>query len=150
MRCDASELCDGGCESARSCAPVGGPAADPAYALPSASAAVAARAQLTKRRTRCFVEEVQVARVHSNAHVVAEPELHVRREGRDEVRPRADHALLVLVSCRERLVDCVRLALALARVDLEVRHRLAAERLDQLDARLDLRQVGPSLSRMKV
>src|SRR3954451_21810780 len=101
MRCDASELCDGGCESARSGAPVGGPAADPAYALPSASAAVAARAQLTKRRTRCFVEEVQVARVHSNPHVVAEPELHGRRKARYEVGRLAVPSLLALNSSRE-------------------------------------------------
>src|SRR5689334_5236290 len=134
MRCDASELCAGSCVNACSCAPVGGPpAADPpaataaAIATPAISAAVA----LPKRRTRRFVEEVQVARVDRDRHVLAELQLDVRRERRDEVRARADDALLVLVARCERLVDGgMRFGPDLPRVHLEVRHRLAAERLD--------------------
>src|SRR3954447_14482885 len=120
MRCDASELCAGSCENAFSCAPVGGPPPVLADALPSASIANAATAALTERRTGCFVEEMQVAGVDCDADLVAEPELYVRRGRRDEVRPGADNALLVLVGRGERLVHRVRLALDLPRVDLEV------------------------------
>src|SRR3954454_24114674 len=145
MRCDASELCAGNCENAFSWAPVGGPLPVLADALPSASTAKAATAALTQRRAGCFVEEMQVAGVDCDADVVAEPELYVRRERGDEVRPRPDDALGVLVRSRERLVDRVCLALDLPRVDLEVRHRLAAEGLDELDPRLDVGGGGAAL-----
>src|SRR3954451_10999154 len=150
MRCDASELCAGSCESAVSWAPAGGPLPVLADALPSASTAKAAAAALTQRRTGCFVEEMQVAGVDCDADVVAEPELYVRRERGDEVRPRPHDALGVLVRSRERLVDRVGLALDLPRVDLEVRHRLAAEGLDELDPRLDLREVAAALRGIEV
>ena len=74
---------------------------------------------------------MQIARVDRDPDLVTEPELDVGREGRDEVRTGADDALLVLGALGELLVDRVRLALDLACVHLEVRHRLAAEGLDR-------------------
>src|SRR5204863_7320661 len=122
--------CVGGCESERRTAPVGGPAFEPALATPSPTAATAAidTAALPKRRARRLIEEVQVLRVDRDGHLVAELQLHVRRERRDEVRARADDDSLRLR--RQHLLLLGLLRLDRARVDLEVRHRLAAERLD--------------------
>ena len=53
----------------------------------SAIAAPAAIAQLAKRSTRRFVEEMQTACVDRDGGVVAELQLDVRRERRNEVRP---------------------------------------------------------------
>ena len=70
--------------------------------------------------------------------------IDVRRERGDEVRPGPDDGLAALAL--EHLLLVGGLALQAARVHLEVRHRLAAERLDELHARVDLRQVvrGPA------
>src|SRR5438477_8436923 len=129
MRCDASDDCVGSCESAASDAPLGGPADDCAPAPPtSAIAASAATAELAKRSAALLIEEVQVLGVDRDRHAVAETQLHVRRERGDEVRPRPDDARLVLAGELVRVGG--RLCLDLARVDLEVRHRLASECLD--------------------
>src|SRR4051812_28776129 len=98
MRCDAREDCVGSCESAASADRVGGPTDDCAPAPPaSAIAARAAAAQpLAKRSAALLIEEVQVPGIDGDRHAVAQAKLHVRRERRDEVRPRADDAGLVL------------------------------------------------------
>src|ERR1700745_1652655 len=98
MRCEASDDCVGSCESVASDAPVGGPADDCAPAPPtSAIAATAAISQpLAKRSAALLMEEVQVPRVDGDRDAIAEAQLHVRREGGAEVRPRADDARLVL------------------------------------------------------
>src|SRR5438477_5453085 len=133
MRCDASELCVGTAASDAT----GGLAAplEPASAI----AASAAIAQLAERLTRRFVEEMQVAGIDCDRHGVTEVQLDVRRERRHEVRARADDTLLVVGARGERFVDGDRLAANLTGVDLEVGHRLAAERLDELDVRRDPR-----------
>src|SRR5947207_5698434 len=143
MRCDASELCVG-----RAASDVRGGLADRAAPPTSAIAAQVAIAQpLAEGLTRRLVEEVQVLGVDRDPHRVAEAELDVGRERRDEVRARADDALLVLCGFRERLVDRRRLAADLAGVDPEVRHRLASQGFDELDARRDRRHALVPLCR---
>src|SRR4051794_38492864 len=117
MRCDASDDCVGSCESAASAAPVGGPAAVRAPAPPtSAIAASAATAQpLAKWSAAVLIEEVQVPGVDRNRDAVAEAQLHVWWERRDEVRPRPDDACLVVA--RELVGVGDRLRLDLAGVD---------------------------------
>src|SRR4051794_5914435 len=144
MRCAASELCVGSAESAASAAPVGGPAVDPANALEITTAASAATAQLAERSPTGLVEEVQVLRVDGDRHGVADPQLHVRREGCDEVRARSHDARLVLARELVRVGD--RLGLDLAGRNLEVRHPLAAEGLHDLDVGVDLRDAFAALS----
>src|SRR5438094_2207642 len=146
MRSDASELCVG---SAASELITGTEAALPLEAT-SAIAARAAIARLAEWLTRRLVEEVQIAGVDGDRHLVAEVQLDVRRERRHEIRARADDALLVLGALGERLVDCGRLAADLAGIDLEVGHRLAAERLDELDACRDPRHPFVALGRVQV
>jgi hypothetical protein len=91
---------------------------------------------------------VEVLRVDSDRHHITELQLDVRRERRDEVRPRADDGFGgIALEDRLLLGD---LALDVPRVDLEVRHRLTAERLDELDLRPDLRQVVASLRGMEI
>src|SRR5438874_3742400 len=139
MRCEASEDCVGRTESACRTAPVGDTSTLVAPAPPTsaiaASAAIAPR--LTQRSARCLIEEVQVLRVDGDRDAVADVQLHVRREGGDEIRTGADDARLVLAL--ERLLGRGGLGPELARLHLEVRHRLAAERLDELNVRDDLR-----------
>src|ERR1700712_3879864 len=140
MRCDSSEECVGGAESAARAAPVGGPPTLVAAAPPTS--AIAARAatahQLTQRSATRLVEEVQVLCVDGDRYAVADLQLDVRWEGCDEIGARADDARLVLVL--ELFLGRARLRLDLPCADLEVGHRLAAERLDELDVRGDLRQ----------
>src|SRR5438045_2999756 len=145
MRWEASELCVGSCDRLAG-SPGGADPADPA----SVVAASAAATPLAKRRTGRFVEEVERLRVDGDRHLVSEPELNVWRERGDQVRPRPDHALLVLGGFGERLVDSGCLTPDLTRVDLEVRHRLAAERLDELDACPERRQALVPLPRVEV
>src|SRR5438270_667458 len=137
MRCDASDDCVGSAESAAT--GTGGEAAD---AAPT-SAIAQAIAQLAKRSATRLVEEVQILRVDRDRDTVAELQLDVRRERGDQVRTGPDDARRVLVL--ELLFGAAEVGLELARVDLEVRHRLAAERLDELDVRDDLRQVVEAL-----
>src|SRR5215510_7824183 len=113
MRCEASDDCVGSCESVAKAVPVGGPADDCAPAtLASAIAATAAIAPLTKRSAALLIEEMQVPRIDRDRHALAEAQLHVRREGCDEIRPRADDARLVLAREFVRVGD--RLCLDLA------------------------------------
>ena len=77
----------------------------------------------------------------ADRHVLAEPQHHVRRVLRDEVRPGPDDPALA-----DRLLLLLQVLLPLTddvRVDLEVDDRLAAQRLDQLDLGVDRRQFGP-------
>src|ERR1700749_4963228 len=128
MRCDARLLCNGGCESAARTAPPGAPEDFPPEA-PLATSAIAANAAiahpLTQRSARSLIKEVQVLGVDGDRDVVAELQVHVRRERCDEVRSRADDGLLALA--QELLLLGVQLGLDLARVDVEVPHRLAAD-----------------------
>src|SRR5262245_56163218 len=139
MRCEASELGAPGLARAAISASDGGAvgaAAPPVIETPSAIAQATA---LPKRRTRCLVEEVEVPGVDPDRDVRAELELDVRREGRDQVRTGADHRFLRLrLEC---LLLLARLALEAPSVDLEVGHGLPAQRLDELDARSDGRQL---------
>src|SRR4051812_50168292 len=105
MRCAASELCVGSAESAASAAPVGGPAVDPANALEITTAASAATAQLAERSPTGLVEEVQVLRVDGDRHGVADPQLHVRREGWHGVGARSPAAHLLLAREAGRVRD---------------------------------------------
>src|SRR6476646_197135 len=151
MRCEARLLCAGSRESAARAAPVGGPAVERAWETPknaAAASAAAARIALAKRLTVGLAEEVQVLRVDGHADLVAELQVDVRRERGDEIRARAHDGLLALA--RELLLLGRLLRLDVARVDMEVGHRLAAERLDQIDPSVDLRQVVPPLRRMEV
>src|SRR5690349_15344188 len=151
MRCEARLLCAGGWESAVKTAPAGGPAVERASETPknaAAASAAAARNALAKRLTVGLIEEVQVLRVDGHADLVAELQVDVRRERRHEVRPRADDGLLALAG-QLLLLGCL-LGLDVPRVDVEVRHRLAAERLDEIDARVDLRQVVTSLRGVEI
>src|SRR5437762_6663921 len=129
MRCEASELCVGSAASDDR----GGADAELPMEATSAIAAHAAIAHfhLAEWLTRRLVEEVQVAGVDRDRDRVSEVQLDVRRERCHEVRARADDAVLALGALGERLVDSGRLAPDLAGVDLEVGHRLAAERLDE-------------------
>src|SRR3954469_8408815 len=103
---------------------------DAPAAATKTTSAVAAATALPKRSTRSFVEEVEVLGVDRDRHLVAQLELNMRRERRDEVRPCADDGLLA--PALERLLLLGHLALQRASVDLEVGHRLAAEGLDEL------------------
>src|SRR5581483_11538583 len=120
MRCEARLDCAGSCASAVRAPPPGGGPAE----APSSATSASARA-LAQRRTGRLVEEVQVLRVDGDGHLVPELQLHVRRERRDEVRARADDRLAALA--REHLLLLGLLGLDVARIDAEVRHRLAAE-----------------------
>src|SRR5512146_947421 len=140
MRSDASGGAVPGFASAASTAPRGG-AGVPAPPPNDSASAIAAQAAsaLAKRLTALRVEEVQLGRVDRDRDLLGQAELDVRRELRDQVGPRGDDALLA-----GRLLAHV-LVLALADregVDPEVDDRLAAERLHQLDARRDRRQLG--------
>src|SRR5436190_20344217 len=150
MRWLASDDCAGSPESAASAAPEGGPASTrpDAVAAKSTTPASAAIAQLAERSPTCLVEEMQILRVDRDRHDLPQLELDVRRERRDEVRTLSDDGLRVLG--REHLLLFGLVGLDPARVDMEVGHRLAAERLDQVDARLDLRQVVAPLRRIEV
>src|ERR671935_817807 len=141
MRQPAIAAGGAGAASVAASAGVGGAvgAGDGAAVRPSATAAATPR-PLPKRRTRRFVEEVEVLRLDRDRHLVAELQRDVRRERRDEVRPDADDG--GPVGARDRLFLLGRLALDAAGVDPEVRHGLAAERLDELDSRADRRQVA--------
>src|SRR6478672_4158201 len=123
MRCEASELCVGSCDSAA----IGGATFELPADPTSASAATAAIALLAKRSTRGFVEETKPAGVDSDRGVVSEPKLDVGRERRNEVRPRTDDAVLIVGSGCQRVVDRGRFAADMASVDFEVGHRVAAE-----------------------
>src|SRR3954453_8173548 len=127
MRCAASADWPGSCDSAARAAAVGGPAVEPANALPSAIVASATTAQLTQRSATRLVEEVQVVGVDGDGPAVAELQLHVRRERRDEVRPGPDDACLV--AALQLFLRCRRLGGDLARIHLEVRHPLAPQPL---------------------
>src|SRR5436190_3394495 len=97
-------------------------------ALAAAATASATTTALAKRRTGRFVEEVDLPRVDRDRDVAVQLQLYVRRELGDDIRPRPDDALLVLGAGRELLVDRDRLRRERIVVDLEVRHRLGAER----------------------
>src|SRR5664279_5760806 len=118
MRWDASELCVGGCESALRTRPVGGPATVVAPAPLTSAIATAIAPQLTKRSAGRLVKEMQVFRVDGDRHFVAECEVNVRRERRDEVRARADDRLGRSLA-REHLLFLGGLALQVPRVDPE-------------------------------
>src|SRR5262245_51326933 len=112
---------------------------------PAAIAAAAAIA-LTKWLTRRFVEEMHSRHVDRDGHVLVNLQLCVRRELRDEVGPLRDDALadgldLVLLFLLS-LTDDVR-------VDAEVDDRLAAERLHELDACIERRQLRTLVCRMQ-
>src|SRR5436305_3113207 len=142
MRCEASESCAGHAASA-----AGEPPPECAVAATTPPSAASAASALPKRRTGGFVEEVQVLGVDCDRDFVAELQLDMRRERRDEVRPRADDGLVVV---REDLFLFGGFGLDVARLHVEVRHRLAAERLDQFDARPDLRKIVATLRRVEV
>src|SRR5919198_3967310 len=129
MRWEAIAGVAGGRASRRSASPDGAPPPPPQPA--NAAAASAAARALPQRRTRPFVEEVQLRHLDRHRHLVVDREPDVWRELRDEVRPRPDHAALVLLRGGERLVDDYGVALDRPVVDLEVRHRLRSERLDE-------------------
>ncbi len=144
MRSVASDESAPGCASAASAAPDGGPAAlvpaEPAVARTAASTATAkAAVALAERLTRVRVEEVQPADVDGDGNVRLEAEHDVRRELRDEVRPRTDRAL------GDALLDLLADLHVADRpcLDPEVGDRLGAERLDEIDARVERRQVRP-------
>src|SRR6476661_5669059 len=124
MRWDASELCNGGADREVSIAPVGGPPSLVPAPLPATSA-IAARAAiaqaLPQRSAGRLIEEVQVLRVDRDGHVVAELQLDVRRERRDEVRACTDDAGCVRGSLLLLLDGDLRLDLP--GVHAEVRHR---------------------------
>jgi hypothetical protein len=82
---------------------------------------------------------VEPSGIDRDGYHLAARESRVRRELRDEVRPRAsdDRRFLVLVR-RRRGIRGERVRV---RIDPEVRDRAAAERLDELDAASQLRQV---------
>src|SRR5262245_47711366 len=136
MRWDARELGAPGLARAAISASEGGA---PGAALPlpaiKTPSAIAAAIALPKWRTRRLVEEVHVPGVDRDRDVGAELKLDVRREGRDQVRPGADHRLLRVGL--ERFLLVAGLALQASGLDLEIRHRLAAQRLDELDPRRD-------------
>src|SRR3954467_7643689 len=119
MRCEARLDCVGGADSACRTTPTGGPAteAPPTPLATSAIAAPATAQALPKRIATRLIEEVQVLRVDRHRHLVAELELDVRRERRDEVRPRADHRLFGIR--REDFLLLGLLGLDRARVDPE-------------------------------
>src|SRR6266850_1984243 len=107
---------------------------------PIASAAAAAIA-LTKWLTRRFVEEVHARDLDGDGQLIVDLQLDVRGELCNEVRPRRDDAFAA-----GYLLDLLLALLPLAdhvRVDAEVDHRLAAERFDELDARVELRELRP-------
>src|SRR3954451_14327083 len=141
MRCDASELWPGSCDRAARAAPLGGPAALPAPApptsatAPTTSATATTAPKLAKRSAGGLIEEMEVLRLDGDRDLVAELQVHVGWERCDEVRPRADDGLGGVAL--EHLLLLGDLALDVPSVDLEVGHRLAAERLDQLDGRPD-------------
>src|SRR4051794_36275955 len=116
MRCEASVDCSGGCESDARTAPGGAPADDVAKAAAASTAATTPKTTaLAERKPTVLVEEVQVLGVDGERYVVAELQLDVRRERRDEVRARADDGALALA--RELLDLGVELGLDLPRVD---------------------------------
>src|SRR5262245_12613978 len=95
----------GACVRVASCAPTGGPggpAVAPWIKKGAASAARATASALPQRITRLLVEEVQPVPVDRDRNLVVDLQLDVRRERRDEVRPRADHAVAARVG---RLVE---------------------------------------------
>src|SRR5918912_1203675 len=82
--------------------------------------------------------------VDGDRHVVVEPEVErlARRERRDEVRPRGSDALTGALLL-DGVLDAAGAAADRMRVDPEVAHRLRAERLDELDARLQGWEIRP-------
>ncbi len=68
------------------------------------------------------------------------PQIEPRREVRDEVRARATTALVAFLR-QLRLLGA--LGTHLLRVDVEVRHQAGAERLDELDAPVERRELRP-------
>src|SRR6266511_1814063 len=143
MRCDASDPYVGGCWSAASAAPVGGAEpVPPALETTTATSASATPAALPKRRTGVGIEQVDLRDVDRHLDVVRKMKLRglSGRQRRDEVRAGRGHAL------RMRLLFLLGLLGELARahddrVDLEVRHRVRPERLDELEARRERREV---------
>src|SRR5438105_1088632 len=96
---------------------------------PTVSAIAASAAALPKRLTGLAVEEVHARDVDGDRDLLGQAQGRVSRELGDEVRPRGDDALCARRCLRDLLV------LPLAdgkRVDLEIDHRFAAERLDEL------------------
>src|SRR5579859_7868956 len=113
----------------------------------SSSAAPSASAALAQRLTGLAVEEVHARDVDGDRDTLGEPEDGVRRALRDEMWPGGDDAALACGRLAERLV------LALPdreRIDLEIDHRRASERLDELDLRLDRRQARALVHRVEV
>src|SRR5690348_18453714 len=101
----------------------------PAAAATRTSVAARTSAALAERRTGLAVEEVHARNVDGDGHLIGEAKDRVGRELGDEVGPRGDDALCA----RRRFRDFLVLALAnRERVDLEIDHRLAPERLDEL------------------
>src|SRR5687768_13124682 len=108
----------------------GGGGAASVAATPSA---MTAASPLPKRRTRLAIEQMRLRDVDCDRDLLGELEVQrlVRRQRRDEVRPFGDDAALARLL---RLLDACSRRLDGGRVDVEVRHRHGAERLDELDA----------------
>src|SRR6476619_5334238 len=91
---------DGGAGTASA---AGGPAAgaEAPDATATSATPATARSALTERFTRLGVEEVHPRDVDRHGDLVLQPQQRVRRELRDEIRPRRDDAL---PGCRGLLV----------------------------------------------
>src|SRR5215208_5076721 len=125
----------GGRASRARSSPDGAPPLPPPQPAATAAATASRKTRLTQRLTCAFVEEVDLRDVDRDRDVVRDPQLDVRWELGDEIRARADDASFVVGRRGERLVDDDGIAPDRAVVDLEVGHRLGAERLDELHPR---------------
>src|SRR4051795_12113101 len=135
MRCFESPDVSG----ARENAPPDGAPGGPPHAVQRRTAAAMRIRPLAERRTARAVEEVEASRIDRELHLVADPERRMRRELGDEIRLRsADGLLHLALRVRNRLL----FAGERHGVDPEVREGAAAERLDELDARVNYREVG--------
>ena len=152
MRSVASDERAGGCASAASAAPAGGrPRACPRSRRSTRTSASDGGGRdrgsaLPERLTR-LARRRSAARPTSTATATCRLELQTTcaRELRDEIRPRSRPGLRRAASS----TSCPILDVAdRARVDAEVGDRLGAERLDEIDARVDRRQVRPLGRRM--
>src|ERR671932_49176 len=97
MRSDARlELCPGSASAARTCPEGGAAATEPweAADAPASTATARKSAPLPKGLTGLAVEEVHARDVHGDGNPLQELQRHVRRELRDEVRPRRDDSAL--------------------------------------------------------
>src|SRR5581483_5305079 len=141
MRSEA-RLLGGGAAARAPTVPAGGGAGPVPAVAPGTASASAATSALAQRRTGLAIEEVELRDVDRDPQALAEPERRVRRKGADQVRLR-DPAVRTRID--DRIVLHSPLAPHGARVDVEVRHRLRAERLDELDLRADRRQVRPGV-----